>query len=549
VKRREDLTTPRAAGRVGVSYDSDTFGRFSESIANFLGTARFLVWQTGVITFWILFNTVIPARFQFDPWDRGLVLLTLVLSIQASYAAPLILLAQSRQERRDRVTAQNDREVAERTQADTEFLAREIASVRLTMSDMVTGEAFDDRLDRLTEVVERLASRVELLAPAGKAATVRPTSASEPSGIRADPLRRWHAGELLQPHAQLTHGAQHADGVELGVACPRDSARESPGGGLHGKGRGGGCRCGADQFGDTDDRGDPSAGFVGTSNLDTDGSDTTFAVRRTEHRQPGGEPVAPIGRHAGGDAVDLGERVVQQQRRGHLRSVAVVGTDRLGKPAQLAPGAGRRVDPAAVEEPERAPAQRPVVSAGTGGSGRAVDRDVDLVTGRQLGCRETGEQSGQARRHPRPHDQRDTCAACCVVEVDHRPHVGEVVAHRHDGDAPFDEPLDDVDMGTALRQDHHVDIRGKCPTDTRIMVDHRDAGDHRRQTSADPLSDDPTAYDRNLGHQESGNSSGRQPPCWGGVPPEPLTRSTAAANPMRAMAENARRRNFIRSAG
>jgi uncharacterized membrane protein len=82
VKRREDLTTPRAAGRVGVSYDSDTFGRFSESIANFLGTARFLVWQTGVITFWILFNTVIPVRFQFDPWDRGLVLLTLVLSIQ-----------------------------------------------------------------------------------------------------------------------------------------------------------------------------------------------------------------------------------------------------------------------------------------------------------------------------------------------------------------------------------------------------------------------------------------------------------------------------------
>ena len=164
MKRREDLTTPRAAGRVGVSYDSDTFGRFSESIANFLGTARFLVWQTVLITFWILVNTVVPARFQFDPWDRGLVLLTLVLSIQASYAAPLILLAQSRQERRDRVTTQNDREVAERIQADTEFLAREIAGVRLTISDMVTGEAFDDRLDRLTVVVERLATRVELLA-------------------------------------------------------------------------------------------------------------------------------------------------------------------------------------------------------------------------------------------------------------------------------------------------------------------------------------------------------------------------------------------------
>jgi uncharacterized membrane protein len=164
VKRREDLTAPRATGRFGVQVDSDTFGAFSESIANFLGTARFLVWQTVVITGWILLNTAMPARYQFDPWDRGLVLLTLVLSIQASYAAPLILLAQSRQERRDRITAENDREVAERTQADTEFLAREIASVRLSMSDMVTGEAFDERLERLTDVVERLANQVEQLA-------------------------------------------------------------------------------------------------------------------------------------------------------------------------------------------------------------------------------------------------------------------------------------------------------------------------------------------------------------------------------------------------
>jgi len=164
VKRREDLTAPRASGRVGIAYDSDTFGRFSESIASFMGTARFLVWQTGIIVFWIVFNTALPARLQFDPWDRGLVLLTLVLSIQASYAAPLILLAQSRQERRDRVTAQRDRDIAERTQSDTEFLAREIAGVRLSMSDMVTGESFDDRLDRLTEIVEQLSVQVGQLA-------------------------------------------------------------------------------------------------------------------------------------------------------------------------------------------------------------------------------------------------------------------------------------------------------------------------------------------------------------------------------------------------
>ena len=163
MKRREDLTTPRAAGRMGVAYDSDMFGRFSESIANFLGTARFLVWQTVVITLWILLNTLPPEGVQFDPWSRGLVLLTLVLSLQASYAAPLILLAQSRQEQRSRVTAQNDRLVAERTQADTEFLAREIASVRLSMSDMLTGEVFDDRLDRLTEIVEQLSLQVARL--------------------------------------------------------------------------------------------------------------------------------------------------------------------------------------------------------------------------------------------------------------------------------------------------------------------------------------------------------------------------------------------------
>jgi uncharacterized membrane protein len=98
---------------------------------------------------------------QFDPWDRGLVLLTLVLSLQASYAAPLILLAQNRQEQRDRLTSENDRNVAERTQSDTEFLAREIASVRLSLSDMVTGEDLERRLERLTEAVELLGRRLD----------------------------------------------------------------------------------------------------------------------------------------------------------------------------------------------------------------------------------------------------------------------------------------------------------------------------------------------------------------------------------------------------
>ncbi|MDX2379048.1 MAG: DUF1003 domain-containing protein [Acidimicrobiia bacterium] len=164
MKRQEDLTTPRTRRRIGVQYDSDAFGAFAESIASFLGTARFLVFQTAVITVWLLHNAFAPDSLQFDPWNRGLVLLTLVLSIQASYAAPLILLAQSRQERRDKINAETDRNVAERTQADTEFLAREIAGVRLVLSDMVTGEELTEQLDRLTDVVDRLGQRVEQLA-------------------------------------------------------------------------------------------------------------------------------------------------------------------------------------------------------------------------------------------------------------------------------------------------------------------------------------------------------------------------------------------------
>jgi uncharacterized membrane protein len=166
VKRYEDLSAPRATRRIGVQYDSDAFGAFAESIASFLGTARFLVFQTVVIAVWLIHNTFAPDNLQFDPWSRGLVLLTLVLSIQASYAAPLILLAQNRQERRDRVSAQNDRQVAERTQSDTEFLAREIASVQLALSDMVTGEELGEQLERLSAVVEKLGDRVERIADA-----------------------------------------------------------------------------------------------------------------------------------------------------------------------------------------------------------------------------------------------------------------------------------------------------------------------------------------------------------------------------------------------
>ena len=177
VKRREDLTSPRANRRIGVQYDSDAFGAFSESIARFLGTARFLVFQTILIVLWIAWNLFAPDKYQFDPWDRGLVLLTLVLSLQASYAAPLILLAQNRQEGRDRVQSELDRHVAERTQSDTEFLAREIAGVRLMLADVVTGEELKDQLADLRDALARLAGE-----PDGGRTGPDDQAASEPDG-------------------------------------------------------------------------------------------------------------------------------------------------------------------------------------------------------------------------------------------------------------------------------------------------------------------------------------------------------------------------------
>jgi uncharacterized membrane protein len=155
VRRREDLTTPRTARRLdlGLHYDPDSFGEFSETIARFFGTARFLVIQTVIVGFWIALNAV-AWSLQWDPYP--FILLNLVFSTQAAYAAPLILLAQNRQEARDRAQTERDREMNARMQADTEFLAREIAAIRLSLSDVVTTSDLDERLERLVTAVERI---------------------------------------------------------------------------------------------------------------------------------------------------------------------------------------------------------------------------------------------------------------------------------------------------------------------------------------------------------------------------------------------------------
>jgi uncharacterized membrane protein len=144
---RSDLTAPRGTGPLmGSRYDADAFGAVSEKAARFLGTGRYLVGQTVFVVLWIALNTI-GLIGHWDPYP--FILLNLAFSTQAAYAAPLILLAQNRQDDRDRASIERDREVAARTQADTEFLARELAAVRLTLADVVTTQDLDDRLTRL----------------------------------------------------------------------------------------------------------------------------------------------------------------------------------------------------------------------------------------------------------------------------------------------------------------------------------------------------------------------------------------------------------------
>jgi uncharacterized membrane protein len=148
---RTDLSVPRGATpRMGARYDADAFGRFAEAIARFLGTGRFLVGQTVLVLGWIALNTLGIVK-HWDPYP--FILLNLAFSTQAAYAAPLILLAQNRQDDRDRANIERDREVAARTQADTEFLARELAAVRLALSDMVTTKDLEDSMERMAKLI------------------------------------------------------------------------------------------------------------------------------------------------------------------------------------------------------------------------------------------------------------------------------------------------------------------------------------------------------------------------------------------------------------
>ena len=155
---RTRLDQPREQARLRMPrYDPEVFGRLSEAIARYMGTARFLVWMTVVILLWVVWNTLAPANLRFDPYT--FTFLTLVLSLQASYAAPLILLAQNRQSDRDRVALEEDRRRAAAQKADTEYLAREIAALRIALGEVATRDFLRSELTRLAEELDEAAHR------------------------------------------------------------------------------------------------------------------------------------------------------------------------------------------------------------------------------------------------------------------------------------------------------------------------------------------------------------------------------------------------------
>lgn len=149
------LDQPREVRRTllpRIHYDPESFGRLSERIARFLGTARFIVYMTVFVTVWIGWNLLAPPALKFDPYP--FIFLTLMLSLQASYAAPLILLAQNRQDDRDRVQYESDRARGDRSIADTEYLTREIAGLRVALNEVVTRDFLRSELQQILKEMD-----------------------------------------------------------------------------------------------------------------------------------------------------------------------------------------------------------------------------------------------------------------------------------------------------------------------------------------------------------------------------------------------------------
>ncbi len=150
--RRQRITLPR------FHFDQEAFGRFAEWIARYMGSPSFMLWMSIFIGVWIIWNTLLPSALWFD--ENPFILLTLMLSIEAAYSAPLILLAQNRQEDRDRLSFDEDRRIAAQSRADMDFLAREIASLRNNVGEMASRDFVRAEIrDQLRDLLEQLDAR------------------------------------------------------------------------------------------------------------------------------------------------------------------------------------------------------------------------------------------------------------------------------------------------------------------------------------------------------------------------------------------------------
>jgi uncharacterized membrane protein len=174
---RQRLYTPRTSRIPKPRVDPEALGQFTESVARFFGTGRYLAIQTVVVLAWIVLNVYAAVSLRWDPYP--FILLNLAFSTQAAYAAPLILLAQNRQENRDRVSLEEDRRRAEQTKADTEYLARELAALRLAVGEVTTRDYLHHELDSLRELLEEL--RAEKPGPEPRSQDHMDRSATKPS--------------------------------------------------------------------------------------------------------------------------------------------------------------------------------------------------------------------------------------------------------------------------------------------------------------------------------------------------------------------------------
>jgi uncharacterized membrane protein len=156
-ERRDRLDQPRQPrGLRPPRIDAEAFGQWTEKVARLLGTGRYLIVQTVVIICWIGWNALAPKHLRFDPY--AFLFLTLILSLQAAYSAPLILLATNRQDDRDRINLEEDRSQARQATADLEYVARELAAVRLALGDVVTRDFLRSELTRLDGARDQTAS-------------------------------------------------------------------------------------------------------------------------------------------------------------------------------------------------------------------------------------------------------------------------------------------------------------------------------------------------------------------------------------------------------